>query len=370
MTSTDDSDDVTTDANEAKDPEQDGCLLDHMEISIADSEKRTNSSLNIREFYTVYLIETKVTNENWSLVSLQEKLRMVWRRYSEFEQMRVYLQATYPYVILPPLPEKRPTFVWKHEATSTDITDPDFVDRRRVGLENFLHRIASHPSLCYDKLFLSFLRQESGWKETFHQATSSSSSAVVNSSLVGTNTILASGKYFISNSQQQGSSCKLKYPHKQMERLKCYADNLNKSLGAVLRVRCRQADRLYLLHKIHENYGKVLCEWSAIEREMGDGLQKAGHFFDSIAEFITPALEDEQLVADQMKEYWLYSSSLQAVYKQYELDQHALEVHQQSLADKKYEKLKLEQGGQTNHFLLKIFGSIDSDDVREMKLRR
>uniref|UniRef100_A0A8D8SAG1 Sorting nexin-4 n=1 Tax=Cacopsylla melanoneura TaxID=428564 RepID=A0A8D8SAG1_9HEMI len=135
MTSTDDSDDVTTDANEAKDPEQDGCLLDHMEISIADSEKRTNSSLNIREFYTVYLIETKVTNENWSLVSLQEKLRMVWRRYSEFEQMRVYLQATYPYVILPPLPEKRPTFVWKHEATSTDITDPDFVDRRRVGLE-------------------------------------------------------------------------------------------------------------------------------------------------------------------------------------------------------------------------------------------
>uniref|UniRef100_A0A8D9DZQ1 Sorting nexin-4 n=1 Tax=Cacopsylla melanoneura TaxID=428564 RepID=A0A8D9DZQ1_9HEMI len=139
---------------------------------------------------------------------------------------------------------------------------------------------------------------------------------------------------------------------------------------------------------------------------MGDGLQKAGHFFDSIAEFITPALEDEQLVADQMKEYWLYSSSLQAVYKQYELDQHALEVesamfqsidyiigflfinyvsqavykqyeldqhalevHQQSLADKKYEKLKLEQGGQTNHFLLKIFGSIDSDDVREMKLQ-
>lgn len=44
---------------------------------------------------------------------------------------------------------------------------------------------------------------------------------------------------------------------------------------------------------------------------MGDGLQKAGHFFDSIAEFITPALEEEELIADQIKEYWLYSGSLQ-----------------------------------------------------------
>lgn len=49
--------------------------------------------------------------------------------------MKNYLQATYPYVILPPLPEKKPTFVWKHDAASTDITDPDFVDRRRASLE-------------------------------------------------------------------------------------------------------------------------------------------------------------------------------------------------------------------------------------------
>ncbi|XP_008467707.1 sorting nexin-4-like [Diaphorina citri] len=101
---------------------------------------------------------------------------------------------------------------------------------------------------------------------------------------------------------------------------------------------------------------------------MGDGLQKAGHFFDSIAEFISPALEDEELIADQLKEYWLYANSLQAVYRQYELSQHRLETSQQMLADKKYEKLKLEQGGQTN-FLLKIFGSVDSEDIREIKLQ-
>lgn len=31
----------------------------------------------------------------------------LWRRYSEFELLRTYLLVTYPYIIVPPLPEKR-----------------------------------------------------------------------------------------------------------------------------------------------------------------------------------------------------------------------------------------------------------------------
>jgi hypothetical protein len=34
-------------------------LLDHMEITIVEAEKRANGALNFKEFYTVYLIETK-----------------------------------------------------------------------------------------------------------------------------------------------------------------------------------------------------------------------------------------------------------------------------------------------------------------------
>lgn len=37
--------------------------------------------------------------------------------------------------------------------------DPDFVERRRIGLENFLLRVASHPILCRDKIFYLFLTQ-------------------------------------------------------------------------------------------------------------------------------------------------------------------------------------------------------------------
>lgn len=40
------------------------------------------------------------------------------------------------------------------------------------------------------------------------------------------------------------------------------------------------ADRLYGIHKLHANYGRVFKEWSSIERDMAAGLQSAGQFMD------------------------------------------------------------------------------------------
>lgn len=42
----------------------------------------------------------------------------------------------------------------------------------------------------------------------------------------------------------------------------------------------RICDKVYGIHKIHGNYGRVFSEWSAIEKEMADGLQSAGHYMD------------------------------------------------------------------------------------------
>lgn len=44
---------------------------------------------------------------------------------------------------------------------SADNLDPDFVERRRVGLENFLLRVASHPVLSNDNIFFHFLTEVS-----------------------------------------------------------------------------------------------------------------------------------------------------------------------------------------------------------------
>lgn len=47
---------------------------------------------------------------------------------------------------------------------STDTFDPDFIDRRRAGLENFLLRIAAHYVLGWDEQFVMFLQQDGTWK--------------------------------------------------------------------------------------------------------------------------------------------------------------------------------------------------------------
>lgn len=48
-------------------------------------------------------------------------------------------------------------FVW--HKLSADNMDPDFVERRRVGLENFLLRVALHPVLSNDKILYHFLTE-------------------------------------------------------------------------------------------------------------------------------------------------------------------------------------------------------------------
>lgn len=75
----------------------------------------------------------RVVDKEWHAPAEVRPLCLLWRRYTEFEQLRAYLEVTYLWAIVPPLPEKRPLYTWHH--TSTDTFDPDFVDRRRAGLE-------------------------------------------------------------------------------------------------------------------------------------------------------------------------------------------------------------------------------------------
>ena len=45
----------------------------------------------------------------------------------------ILLQVSYPCIVVPPLPEKRVSHGW--QKLPTDRFDPDFIERRRVGLE-------------------------------------------------------------------------------------------------------------------------------------------------------------------------------------------------------------------------------------------
>uniref|UniRef100_A0A8C7AZ93 Sorting nexin 4 n=1 Tax=Neovison vison TaxID=452646 RepID=A0A8C7AZ93_NEOVI len=260
--------------------------LKKIEISVSEAEKRTGrNAMNMQETYTAYLIETRSVEHTDGQSVLTDSL---WRRYSEFELLRNYLLVYYPHIVVPPLPEKRAEFVW--HKLSADNMDPDFVERRRIGLENFLLRVASHPILCRDKIFYLFLTQEGNWKETVNET----------------------GFQLKADSRLKAlnATFRVKNPDKRFTELKHYSDELQSVISHLLRVRARVADRLYGVYKVHGNYGRVFSEWSAIEKEMGDGLQSAGHHMDVYASSIDDILEDEEHYADQLKEYLFYAEAL------------------------------------------------------------
>lgn len=317
-------------------------LLDHMEINVIEAEKRENGALNIHDFYTVYLIETKVTDPDFN--GAFSKISSLWRRYSEFELLRTYLEVTYPYVVLPPLPEKKVMYTWQKVAS--DTFDPDFVDRRRAGLENFLLRVASHPVISNDHLFIGFLQQEEGWKESIKET----------------------GYLQLAESKLKSLSVsvRLKQPDKRFEAIKNYGNELQSNLSNLLRVRARMVERLYGIHKLHANYGRIFSEWSAKEKDMGDGLQKAGHYLDSYAAGIDIPLEEEELFADQLKEYLFFAGALQSVCRRQEILQFQLERAENAVASRTTEKDNVQKG--KTGLMTRLFGSTDTDEVRELKV--
>lgn len=328
--------------------EKGASLLKKLEMTVSEAEKRTGkNSVNMQETYTVYLIETRPADSGSD--GSTPVPDMLWRRYSEFELLRTYLLVTYPFVIIPPLPEKRAEFVW--HKLSADNLDPDFVERRRVGLENFLLRLASHPLLSNDKIFFLFLTDEKGWRDA----------------------VLETGfqDKVDSRLKSLSASFRVKNPDKRFTALKQYSDELNTVISQLLRIRARVADRLYGVYKVHGNYGRVFSEWSAIEKEMGDGLQSAGHHMDTYAASIDDILEEEEHYADQLKEYLFYTDAVRSVCRKHELIQYELEMAAQDLAYKKQQKEELATGtvrvfslkGMTS----KLFGQ-ESQEQREQKL--
>uniref|UniRef100_A0A673HBK8 Sorting nexin-4-like n=1 Tax=Sinocyclocheilus rhinocerous TaxID=307959 RepID=A0A673HBK8_9TELE len=324
-------------------------LLKKMEISVAEAEKRTGkNAVNMQETYTVYLIETRPVDA--ASEGTNPVLDSLWKRYSEFELLRNYLLVTYPFAVVPPLPEKRAEFVW--HKLSADNMDPDFVERRRVGLENFLLRVASHPVLSSDKIFYLFLTEENGWKETVFET---GFQAKADSRLKALN-----------------ATFRVKNPDKRFAEMKHYGDELQSVISQLLRVRARAADRLYGVYKVHGNYGRVFSEWSAIEKEMGDGLQSAGHHMDAYAASVDDILEEEEHYADQLKEYLFYADALRTVCRKHELTQYELEMAVQDLTSKKQQREELATGtirtfslkGMTS----KLFGQ-ETPEQREAKLK-
>ncbi|ELU02744.1 hypothetical protein CAPTEDRAFT_175446 [Capitella teleta] len=321
-----------------------------MEISVSEPERRSGgSSVKMQDTYTVYLVETKITDPE--MPGHGEPPSSLWRRYSEFELLRCYLEVTYPHIVIPPLPEKRVSHAW--QKLPTDRFDPDFIERRRGGLENFLLRVASQSVLSRDKMLHGFLKDEDGWKDSVY-ATDFQSKAD-------------------SKLRALSAQYRLKNTDRRFDELKNYSSEVQTYINTILKIRARLADRLYGVHKLHQNYGRVFSEWSALEKDMADGLQSAGHYMDVYAASVDVLLEDEEQFADQLKEYYCFCDSLRTLCRKQELIQLDLEKAEDSLAYKTTQREQLVDGKSSafsfSGMKSKLFGS-DTPEQREQKIKQ
>ncbi|XP_013065022.1 sorting nexin-4-like isoform X2 [Biomphalaria glabrata] len=337
-------------------------LLQWMEITVTEPEKKTIASMKMQDTFVVYLIETRVTDEH--MQGFGEGATSVWRRYSEFELLRNYLDVTFPAVIVPALPEKKATYAWQN--VSMDRFDPDFIERRRAGLEIFLLRCAAHPKLCQDKIFMGFLQQEQGWRETVN-ATDFYSKAE-------------------SRLKALNAQFKIKKSDRRFDELKNYCTELQSNIGNILKIRARMCDKLYGIHKVHGNYARVFNEWSAIEKDIAEHLQSASHYMDVFASSIDAQLEEEEQYADQLKEYYSFGDSVRSVCRRYECAQYDLEKAEDNLTYKIGQRDLLKQamaespvseetsnqgksGFSLSGMKSKIFGS-EAPEQREVRLKQ
>jgi len=304
-------------------------LLDEAKITVSDPEKKTKvSGLKLQETYVSYLIEVAPKTSSSSV-----ELASAWRRYSEFEVLRNYLMAEYPAVVVPPLPEKRANYIWRKLA-SVEAIDLDFLERRRAALESFVHRVAGHPKMGRDKILLSFVTKEESWKEEV-QATGYQ--AKTTSWLKNTN-----------------ASLRVKSSDIRLDQLKHYAVNMQAATSNLLKARAKVAERLYGIYKIHGNYSRLLKEWAPIESEveMQQALGKCSFVMDSFSNSIDNLIDEEDQLAEQVKEYMYFADSLKSVVQKHQALQYEVEQTQQNLASCLAEQKQLMQGDKPKSFSL------------------
>lgn len=292
-----------------------GALLNQMEVAVVESERRLTEYL--KEPYVVYLVESRPIE---NVVGFDPGCAL-WRRYSEFELLHEYLKISYPYVVMPPLPEKR-IHIGKFQI-AVDKFDPDFIERRRQGLECFLLRLASHPVFSQDGIFRGFLSQYDGWKESFAASHWKE-------------------KMNIRLKKISNVSIGAKKPDQRYEKIRSYCNSLSGNITALLKIQQRVSSKTATITKQQSKMADMFMEWSAIESELGETLKEAGVHLNKLVSQIDQTFTKEEVAyIDQLKEYLFFTESLRAIVVKQSAEQKRLEKAEENLSVKSKQKSEL-----------------------------
>lgn len=149
-----------------------------------------------------------------------------------------------------------------------------------------------------------------------------------------------------------------------------YGSELESGLANLLRIRVRLADRIYAIHKLHANYGRVFSEWSALEKTIGDSLQKGGHYMDSFAAGIDSYLEEEDVVADSLKEYLYFGQSVQELCSRHQMAELEVEKAESYLTEQRIQREKARfQDGVFTKLWGKVTGTTETYADQQSKIQ-
>ncbi|KAI9330637.1 hypothetical protein BDR26DRAFT_938788 [Obelidium mucronatum] len=114
-----------------------------LDISVSDPQRHGEGTAS----FVNYLVTTKTSLESFSSPEVS-----VRRRFQDFAWLHKALSDEYPHVILAALPGKH-----RMEYLTGDRFSPEFIEKRKISLENYLKRLATHPLIAKSQVLRRFL---------------------------------------------------------------------------------------------------------------------------------------------------------------------------------------------------------------------
>eukprot|EP00123_Amoebidium_parasiticum_P001190 comp12235_c0_seq1/m.7025 comp12235_c0_seq1/g.7025 ORF comp12235_c0_seq1/g.7025 comp12235_c0_seq1/m.7025 type:complete len:384 (-) comp12235_c0_seq1:292-1443(-) len=300
--------------------------LSTMSIRVTDTERRKNGT----DSYVAYNIETKVPEAD---SGLPKGSYDVWRRFSDFVTLREHLERTYPGVVLAPMPPK---------AVSVGAKSADFVEKRRMRLEAFLRRVASHPTLARDEYFTSFLSADD-WQQV---------------------------------KAKKGIDMKLGAPkvkerHAGFQAIETKAKDMRAVFAAAVKLHDAIRKKQQEIQATYGANGKLYGEWAGLDTEFAGVLQATATFMDNMGGNLAAKTDEEDVgFGEALNEYEQLMDSVIAVVNAHLTKQGDAERQTDLVAAKNIELMQLERTGGAAQGLMSVFQKKQTAEQNQERLEK
>eukprot|EP00043_Microstomoeca_roanoka_P026917 m.12940 g.12940 ORF g.12940 m.12940 type:complete len:423 (-) comp7099_c0_seq1:116-1384(-) len=173
----------------------------------------------------------------------------VFRRYNDFAHLVAYLRVAQPFVVVPPIPEKKTNFKLKQLAI--DISDEVFVGKRRFALAHFVRRCLDHEVIRQDPGFQAFLVDED-WR-----------TRLMVKSADGTDEIFT-GPEWLSSFRTLTVSRSSEQPPLEFKHFKAFAGVFEEHLSTILHAHAQSAYKTQELLPVFEGFEEAFGVLSSL----------------------------------------------------------------------------------------------------------